>query len=273
MKTEKGTLSPQERVRQKNALNAIRTLLDRDKLSDPIKIRTIHCLSLIGMRSLTDAWYGKIFTSAPPRAICGELTPEYALLPDAGVEHMLKLNSNVKIIFLMRDPVDRAWSSLRMGQRYGSLADVQEGLRRPALVAMCDYMTTIERFRRFVSPSNLLLLYYDDVAERPQELLVRLCRFMGVSFARGKFSNMNKVIYEGQKQALDADVYELLKRSLAPIYERLLTLDNPLVDGWYRRHYGAAPVRQSRPADVMEIDATSENTEPPLRSFPTRQFS
>jgi len=36
------------------------------------------------------------------------------LLPDQGIEHILRLSPEVKIIFSLRDPIERNWSQIRM---------------------------------------------------------------------------------------------------------------------------------------------------------------
>ena len=244
--------APMERKRQEDAVRGIRGFLDKEKklpASPMAKLQRIYCLSLIGMRTLTDEWYGRIFEMAEAKAICGELTPEYALLPDSGVEHIMKLNPDIKIIFIMRDPIDRAWSALRMLQRSGGFKGMERAIRRPGFLAFSDYMTTIERYRRFVAPGNLLLLYFDDVAARPRQLLEQVCKLLGIPFTQGNFANMNDAFHKGQKADLDADTYGQLKKVLAPAYERLLALENPIVDEWYRKHFGAPSARPRHSAD------------------------
>jgi hypothetical protein len=250
-KTSDGVLTPAERSRLEKTLKGIRAALDSEKLSEIDKLKRTHCLSLIGMRGLTDEWYGRIFEIAPAQSICGELTPEYALLPQAGVEHIVRLNPNVKIIFLMRDPIDRAWSSLRMALRAGVLENARKTIQGRNFVGMSDYMATIERYRQFVLPENLLLLYFDDVTARPRDLLQQVCDFLHISFARGKFSKMSDAVHKGQRATLDPAIYDQLKKALGPIYERLLALDSPIVDEWYRKHFGAPPMRRRNSAHLV----------------------
>jgi len=239
-------------VMQKRSLNGIRALLDNETMSQGDKLEQAYCHALIGMRALTDDWYGRIFKLARAKQICGELTPEYAILPDAGIEHMLRLKPDLKIIFLMRDPIDRAWSSLRMSQRAGAFKNVRSHIERQSFLGMSDYMSTIERYRRFVPPENLLLLYFDDVKARPREVLERVCGFLGISFAEGNFSNIEAAVQKGHEAELSPDAYAELKDALAPIYERLLELENPIVKEWYRKHFGV-PSTKAHPATDLAL--------------------
>ena len=59
-----------------------------------------------------DEWYLSLFAGRV--GISGDITPTYGLLSEADVDSMKSVIPNVKIIFLLRDPIDRAWSHMRM---------------------------------------------------------------------------------------------------------------------------------------------------------------
>jgi hypothetical protein len=79
-------------------------------------------------------WYKRVFAPAPPVAIPMDFTPEYSTLPDEGVDYMARFLPRAKVIYLIRHPVDRAVSQLRMNlQREG---------RRPQTLA--EWMAEID---------------------------------------------------------------------------------------------------------------------------------
>jgi hypothetical protein len=91
------------------------------------RAKEVHYFDLHPMRSLT--WYRAHF---PTRArhiyvhrryggdlVVGEATPAYLLLP-ATPAKVLEMNEHVKLIALLRDPVDRAFSAWHLGRFYGS---------------------------------------------------------------------------------------------------------------------------------------------------------
>jgi hypothetical protein len=203
------------------------------------KIRKIHSLSLIGLREITDHWYGRIFSQAPLTAVCGEITPEYALLADQGIRHMVALNSNLKIILLMRDPIERAWSDIRMPrQPFQTSFTEREYVMSNRFLERADYVGTLERYRRHVSGTNIFIGYLDDILERPLHFLEGLCAFLEVEFAAAMFANVTTPIHPGQLRELPPQTYDLLRQTLEPTYDRLLTLDHPVVRQWYCRHFG-----------------------------------
>ncbi len=209
-------------------------------LSPEQKLARVYCLSIIARAERNDEWYGRIFQQAPDAAVCGEISPDYAVLPDAGVEHIVRLQPNTKFIFIMRDPIDRGWSHLRMGETQGVAQSVPhlQRISGAAFMAYSDYMTTIERYRRHTASQNFLMLFFDDIVNRPRELLRETCLFVGIDDARGRFTAADRAINVGQQKSMDDEIYARFRAVFAPIYERLLELDHPVVKQWYRKHYG-----------------------------------
>jgi hypothetical protein len=65
----------------------------------------------LGRRS--DEWYCRLFDPGRRRGlITGEITPAYSVLDERLLARIRALNPQVKLIFCMRDPVVRTWSSV-----------------------------------------------------------------------------------------------------------------------------------------------------------------
>src|SRR5436305_1807995 len=63
----------------------------------------------------TEAWYRRLFDRRGAAGkLLGDITPEYSTLPIEGVRYVRGLLGAVKIIYIVRDPVDRASSQIRM---------------------------------------------------------------------------------------------------------------------------------------------------------------
>ena len=56
-----------------------------------------------------DTWYASLFERGAGKTL-GEITPEYAILSPESVADIHRLMPDAKIIFIMRDPMQRAWS-------------------------------------------------------------------------------------------------------------------------------------------------------------------
>ena len=70
----------------------------------------------------SDDWYGKLFRRARAMGkITGEITPAYAALSDQKWDEIHSLFPDVRLIFLMRDPIARTWSALRNNMKKGRI--------------------------------------------------------------------------------------------------------------------------------------------------------
>ena len=142
----------------------------------------------------TDRWYRSLF---PRRAglVTGEATPAYARLDAEGVAHVARVAPSARVIYMLRDPVERAWSGARMNarKRFGReiaeepaaeqiafLADGADGLHR-RFRRHSEYVANLGRWERRYASGRVHLAYFDDVVAEPARVLRSVYRFLGVS--------------------------------------------------------------------------------------------
>lgn len=138
------------------------------------------------LRRPGDRWYASLFTQGHSR-VTGEITPRYAALEADDISRLQELMPEVKIIYIMRDPVERAWSLVRYhAKKYGRpltalpYPDLLKRVFHPSVQRQSDYESILERWRQVFPPEQLLILYYDDVANSPDALLKRIATFLGI---------------------------------------------------------------------------------------------
>ncbi len=122
----------------------------------------------------------------------GEGTASYAAgLSEAVIDDVLALNPALRVIVLVRDPVDRAWSHAKkdLAPAGASMAAVDED--RIAEFVQSYYQLACGRYSAFLPlweqrlrPEHLLVAPFADVIERPPELLMRVMEFVGVRAER-----------------------------------------------------------------------------------------
>ena len=134
-------------------------------------------------RRRTDAWYARVFEPGRGK-VCGEVTPAYSKLDADQVARIARLLPDARVLFLMRDPLDRAWSSARMSSdrrgldladeaRWQSHFDNQRKLRG-------DYLRTLRHWRAHYPPERFFVGFFEDVERRPEQLLLEAWSFLGV---------------------------------------------------------------------------------------------
>jgi len=127
---------------------------------------------------------------AGEKAVVGELTPAYALLPELRLRAMAKMAPDVRVLYLMRDPVERLWSHIRMmadrqggatEDRCAALLDRTISGRETQIAARSDYAGAIGRLTRAVPGARLLFEVFEEMVSG--EGFRRLCGFLGIGVA------------------------------------------------------------------------------------------
>ena len=159
--------------------------LDKDKVSDEPKLWLLGWGLRYFLYPKTINWYGSLFLDKRNR-ISGELTPAYALLSEKELKTLKGINPDLKVIFQMRDPVERAWSQtvmhLKLHKRQGDYNLYKDEIRRvifrKEILDRSDYLTTINLWEAVFGEKNICYLFYDEIRDNPAELLVKLFDFL-----------------------------------------------------------------------------------------------
>lgn len=132
-----------------------------------------------------------MFAAAPADRLACDFTPAYATLGENEVADIVRVMPHLKVIFILRDPVTRSVSGAvhELGQA-GVARPTEVELRRacetPSNVLRTDYLGTLERWRRHLPESRLLVLFHDDIARDPAGVIARTCGFLGIGPPRSR---------------------------------------------------------------------------------------
>lgn len=106
--------------------------------------------------------------------IVGDITPAYALLPELQLRRMAAIAPEVRFLYVLRDPVERIWSHIRMiasrREPSGEVTMERAGriLRRTMrgdesqIATRSDYRGNITRLKRAVG-HRLKLVFFEDL--------------------------------------------------------------------------------------------------------------
>jgi hypothetical protein len=130
--------------------------------------------------------YGRLFQHKG-RCLSGDISPAYSTLNDEIIERVVDHFPDLKVVFLARDPVERAWSQLSMGVRLGMInkfdaTDPDEvvcNLLNPGVLVRSHPSKIVARWKRYVRPENFRVYFFDDLEENPAELRQSIVRFLG----------------------------------------------------------------------------------------------
>jgi len=158
----------------------------------------------------------------PDHRVMGEITPSYSLIPASGFrfirDFLVESKLKPKVIFIMRDPVERMYSQLRMNQDMGlaQLSDAYaSALGTPGITQRTRYDMTLASLEGEFEPEELLLLFYEELFQaRSIEII---CRFLDVEIRPADFSaRVNAAPDTGE---IDPDFRRAAREHLDVVYQ------------------------------------------------------
>lgn len=171
--------------------------------------------------TLFQAWRGQ--------PVVGEITPDYAYLEAGVFAEMAALNPDVRFVFIMRDPVDRLVSALRMSMRRAVRRDAPRIAAMPfeeradkaasdpeeRNLLMSRYERTIGRLESVVASERIGYFFYETILSQPE--VDRLAGFLGIARRPGSFAARVHAA-KGDEGALTPEMEARLAAALAPTY-------------------------------------------------------
>lgn len=118
--------------------------------------------------------------------ISGDITPGYSTLDDVLVAQILARLPDLKVIFVARDPVERAWSQLSLAVHHGliprfsvnDLDAVTRSLETPVVLERSYPSRIVTRWRRHVRADSFQIFFYDNLKTDPRGLRRDIIRFL-----------------------------------------------------------------------------------------------
>ena len=171
--------------------------------------------------------YSELF-AAKRTLLSGDITPAYSMLNDELIERIVGYFPNLKVIFLARDPVDRAWSQLSMGVRLGNIpafdstdpGEVLRNLLSPGVFFRSYPSKIVKRWRRYVHPDLFRIYFFDDLKENPAGMRRSILSFLGAD--PDKPSGSLKADYNGQGGKEKLPLTDKVRARVAQFFEHEL---------------------------------------------------
>lgn len=189
------------------------------------------------------AYHAPFLAERPaPGAVWGEATPIYTYWPNA-LERIRAYNPAMKLIVVLRDPVERAWSHWRMERARGAetlaFADcIRAGRTRVAQAADGSgahrvhsyvergfYGAQIERLFANFPRQQVLLTRSDDLRGDPARILRNACDFLQISAFESVVAKESHVGVKARpEETMTVEDVDLLSKVYADDQKKLKSL-------------------------------------------------
>ena len=175
--------------------------------------------------------------------VLGDVTPAYSLLRNKTFQLMKLVAGNVRIVYLIRDPLARLWSHVRMiadraaPQEFeqtaqtllkGTLAGQTEGGIQ-GMLRRGDYATNLPKLLRAFDPAQILVMFTEDLMTATG--FARLLDFLGLSQMQGQ---VEKTVHTGRDLIFPESLRAATLQFLRPQYDYIASEFSDLPQAWRR---------------------------------------
>lgn len=184
------------------------------------------------------AYLGYLTEGIGKSKLAADVTPAYSLLSVDRLRTMAALLPDVRFVYLMRDPVARLWSHVRMAA-FRSAGDLEASAvrvfdavlagKKPDVMDRGDYRASLARLDAAIHPSRLLVMFQEVLLTLPG--IRQLCAFLGISDHPAKFTNR---VHVGPNLVMTQDQLLRARAALHPQYEYAASRFGALPDTWLR---------------------------------------
>jgi hypothetical protein len=160
-----------------------------------------YTASIASGELFTEEWYQKVFSwHGAKHKLRGEFTPAYLSLPAEGISYVGRLIEDVKIIVIVRDPLERILSHIRMivaGLKKHKLETGiwNQALADPAVKLRGDYKQFLPLWQQGLPADRILFVPYGDIATDPKGLIARIEAFLGLR-PFSDYENLGVVVHK-----------------------------------------------------------------------------
>lgn len=197
-------------------------------------------------------YFRMLLETKPGATLTGDISPEYAKLKggqfDTVRTRLVEGGFRPRVVYLMRDPVERCYSQLRMQDRWAAsgkrpekdapaAARFREDAVSRKAAELTRYDKTITRLEKAFPPEEIFYGFYEELFQESE--IRRLCAFLGIDYRTADFertvnaSPRTEEISDEDRanvRAFYAEVYAFVRaRFGAERVDRLWGADGPVL--------------------------------------------
>lgn len=184
----------------------------------------------------SDDWYRSLFDGSGAK-LKGEITPSYSILDDGDVRGIKSLFPNLKIMLILRNPIERAWSHIRFLMKNKQIGDasnraeIRKIIESPLVSSRGNYPEILRVWNSHFPATRLFVGYYEDIQEDPYAYLGQAFEFLGLENSVSAAHVVQRV-NTSPVMDMPTDIRTYLCRKYLTDLEKLAELPSPHTGKW-----------------------------------------
>lgn len=171
----------------------------------------------------------------------GDITPAYGFQPPETIAEVHALLPALRLVYLYRNPIERAWSHARMDLRVagGTVSSTSDSwfighFNSSDSLLRGDYLTCIRNWRDAYG-RHLLVLPSEDLSRDARTALTRCCNHIGISaevYTANSEAELSSPVFRGDDVPLRPSLYSVLHALYCEKINRLSDYLGTDLSGW-----------------------------------------
>jgi len=180
-----------------------------------------------GKRPKDPGWYSEKFNENSD-LLCGDMTPCYALLSSDSIKEIHQLYPKVKIIYIIRNPIDRAWSGLKMGvsimrmePHEVSRQGMHDVLHSASSIERGNHLKVIKKWVSVFGKDQVLVKNYEEIVSDKVGFLTDVYNFLDIDLKH--LDSIDKGLLNRQvNKGMDMPMPDDIRQELCGLYENMI---------------------------------------------------
>jgi hypothetical protein len=217
--------------------NRYRNVDKADKIYDAMLWYTEKYLS----DPIDEKWYMSAYEGLGDRYAC-DFSNYNALLDDNSWSYIKSLADELKVIYILRHPVERLWSHIKFHYVQSGRADELHNLSQKdvrALLKNADmssharYGHIVESLQKNLSESQLKIVCFEELVSQFQQSMFSLETFLDIEHLSYKKIDPNRRINAGNEMQIPPYISQEIRKAVRPELEKLTSLKIDFPAGYF----------------------------------------
>ncbi len=174
--------------------------------------------------------------------VCGDMSTFYALMPIEQIEKLYNHHPNIKLFLMVRNPILRAWSAIKMTYVYKKMDfhqltnnKIKQAITHGDTSELGKYDIIIKKWLKFFKPEQLKIIFFDDIPLNYRVILRDFCEFVDIQpefFDVIPDSLLKSPSLKGIELSLSPEVYNSCIEFYRPSINFLASYTSRNLDDW-----------------------------------------
>jgi len=218
---------PTEKRHRTRVVRLATEALEAIRRNEPVDAGALHRASMYADTTMYFDYFAGLLGQADDARLATDMTPSYSMLSSGRLsmirDAFAERGVRVATVFLLRDPVERLWSQLRMHERMfpGILAApseqvLLENYHEPQYALRTRYDLTIRRLDAVFEPEDVHYAWYESLFREAE--IRSICTLLGIDFHPPAFERRVHASPKGTR-ALSEDTVRTVATHFREVYE------------------------------------------------------